>query len=438
MSFLKKIFPFAKKPDDSAPRDDESSEETPELDSSGEEIASSDDQSAEDVSAQAENEVWSTEDATLVESHVKPEAAQALVEDDADQAEQSIDDQEESPEEAPDVADTDGEVHPADVPAEKPARRPGLFARLRASLGKTRNRFWGLIEESLFGRREIDEELLEELEDIFLSADIGIETTTRILDQVRDSVRRKVLSDPQQLKQFLRDAILDLLRTAEQPEHWPESGTPRVILVIGVNGSGKTTSIGKLAAQYRADGKRVLMAAGDTFRAAAIEQLCMWGERTGVDVVRHQQGSDPSAVAYDATKAALARKSDLLLIDTAGRLHNKSNLMEELAKTKRVLSRDIPGAPHETWLVLDGTTGQNALIQARQFMQNIDITGFILTKLDSSSKGGAIIGIVQELGIPVRYIGIGERAEDLRPFDPESFVDAIFNAESAQEEPQDV
>lgn len=310
----------------------------------------------------------------------------------------------------------------------------GLFAKL----GKTRKSLTDGLRGLFGGGTHLEDADFDELEDQLIMADMGADASAHVVQALRDAARREKITDGDVLRSRLADELARILESAETPPPDPAARHPYIILMVGVNGVGKTTTVAKLAHYFKQRDFKVMLAACDTFRAAAIEQLCMWGERTGVDVVRHQQGSDPSAVAYDATKAALARKSDLLLIDTAGRLHNKSNLMEELAKTKRVLSRDIPGAPHETWLVLDGTTGQNALIQARQFMQNIDITGFILTKLDSSSKGGAIIGIVQELGIPVRYIGIGERAEDLRPFDPESFVDAIFNVESAQEEPQDV
>ncbi|ADU65250.1 signal recognition particle-docking protein FtsY [Desulfurispirillum indicum] len=299
----------------------------------------------------------------------------------------------------------------------------GVFARLKSRLSRTSSALTQRIEALVPGKTTIDDEYLDELEEVFLSADVGVKTTMEIMDLVRENVGRS-LKVPGDIQPFLRREIGRMISLPAKAE--TEPAKPHVILVIGVNGSGKTTTTGKLAHKFIGQGKKVVLAAADTFRAAAIEQLAMWAERTGAHIVKHQHGADPSAVAYDATKAALSRHADVLLIDTAGRLHTKSNLMDELSKIERVIGRDIPGAPHETWLVLDGTTGQNALNQARQFLQSVKITGFVLTKLDSTSKGGAIIGIIRELGVPVRYIGIGEGVEDLQEFDAESFVDAIF------------
>ncbi len=300
----------------------------------------------------------------------------------------------------------------------------GLLARLRRGLSRTRRGFVQKVDRVLFGKREIDAETLDELEEALVTADLGVHTATQLVDDIRERVSRKELASPEALRAHLKRAILEIL-DLPVPEAEPLP-SPWVLMVVGVNGVGKTTTIGKLAAQYRRAGRRVILAAGDTFRAAAIEQLEIWGERVGAQVVRHQPGSDPAAVAYDAVEAAKARGADVVIVDTAGRLHTKHNLMEELKKVRRVIGKALPGAPHQVLLVLDATTGQNAVSQARLFHQAVGVDAIALTKLDGTARGGVIVAICNELRIPVRYIGIGEAVDDLRPFDPAEFVDALF------------
>jgi fused signal recognition particle receptor len=276
----------------------------------------------------------------------------------------------------------------------------------------------------LRGRGKIDADLLESLEEILITADFGMQTTQDLIQALEQRVAREGLSVAD-LRSALQDEIRQRLKLEAAPLDL-ERAKPFVIMVVGVNGAGKTTTIGKLARQFSSQGMKVVLGAGDTFRAAAAEQLAIWGERSGVDVIRHKEGADPAAVAFDAAKAAVARKADVLILDTAGRLHTKVNLMEEMKKIHRVLGREIPDAPHETLLVLDATTGQNALTQARLFKEAVKISGIALTKLDGTAKGGMVVAIGAELGLPVRYVGIGEGVEDLRPFDPDLFVDALF------------
>jgi fused signal recognition particle receptor len=303
----------------------------------------------------------------------------------------------------------------------------GLFQRLRQGLSKTRSSFAGKLDSLFLGRKEITLDLLDELEEILFTSDIGVETTQELLDAVREKVARKELNDPERLKATLRDHILSFLDVPREERPGPAAGEPLVILVVGVNGVGKTTTIGKAAHHFRSQGINVMLVAGDTFRAAAVEQLGIWGERTGAEVVKQSAGADPSAVVFDALSAAISRKTDLVIIDTAGRLHTKTNLMEELKKIYRVTAKRLPGAPHEVWLVLDATTGQNAISQANMFNEAIGVTGIILTKLDGTAKGGIVVGISHQLKIPIQFIGIGEKVEDLRPFDPKEFVKAIFD-----------
>ncbi|RLC26999.1 MAG: signal recognition particle-docking protein FtsY [Deltaproteobacteria bacterium] len=310
--------------------------------------------------------------------------------------------------------------------APEPAPENGLFKRLRQGLSKTRSALSGRLDRLFLGRKEITDDLLEELEEILFTSDIGVRTTQQLVDSVQEKVKRKELNDPIRLKAALRDHMLSFLNTPPPAHPLPGPGEPLVIMVIGVNGVGKTTTIGKSAARFRDSGKRVMLVAADTFRAAAVEQLAIWGERVGADVVKQETGADPSAVVFDALDAALSRKTDVVLIDTAGRLHTKKNLMEELQKIRRVAGRKLPGAPHQVWLVLDATTGQNAISQAEIFHHAIGVTDIVLTKLDGTAKGGIVVGIARELRIPIRYIGIGEKVEDLRPFDAEDFVRAIF------------
>lgn len=302
----------------------------------------------------------------------------------------------------------------------------GFFDKLKKGLAKTRETITNKIEKLIIGYADIDDELLDELEEILIMADVGVNTTERLMESVRRGIRKKEINTPEDLKPFLQARISELLADGSDETRSAAAG-PTVLLVIGVNGVGKTTTIGKLAAYYKAQGKSVLLAAADTFRAAAIDQLEVWGERTGTRVIRHEEGSDPAAVAYDAVKAAKARNIDVLLIDTAGRLQTKSNLMEELKKINRVIQREIPEAPHETLLVLDATTGQNAISQANIFTKAAPISGVVLTKLDGTAKGGVVIGIKAELSMPVKWIGVGEGVDDLRPFVAEDFARALFS-----------
>ena len=296
--------------------------------------------------------------------------------------------------------------------------------RLKDSLSKTRKDFVEKIDNLVSGRKSIDEDLYEELEEILIQADVGAETAFHLVEDLRRLVKERRVDDPVHLKQILKELIEEVM--GQEPSPLNDDGNPTVILVVGVNGVGKTTTIGKLAYNFKQDGKTVILAAGDTFRAAAIDQLEVWGDRSGVDVIKHQEGSDPAAVVFDALQAARARKADVMVVDTAGRLHTKGNLMEELKKIGRVLSREIPGAPHEVLLVLDATTGQNAISQAKVFGEATGVTGIVLTKLDGTAKGGVVIGIKETMDIPVKLIGIGEGIEDLRPFDSGDFVEALF------------
>jgi len=305
--------------------------------------------------------------------------------------------------------------------------KKGLFARLKQGLAKTRTTITGRLDRLILGKKEITPEVMEELEEILFTSDLGVETTQELIDMVQDKVARKALSDPAKLKGTLREEILGFLNSA-LPEGLRYPGnSPLVVMVVGVNGVGKTTTIGKAAHRFINEGKKVLLVAADTFRAAAIEQLEIWAERVGAEVVKQKSGADPSAVAFDGIAAAVARGIDVVLIDTAGRLHTKKNLMEELQKVKRVIGKKLPGAPHEVWLVLDATTGQNAVSQAKMFHEALGVTGIILTKLDGTAKGGIVIGISHQMRLPIRFIGIGEKTEDLRPFDPHEFVKAIFD-----------
>lgn len=306
----------------------------------------------------------------------------------------------------------------------------GFFDRLKKGLAKTRETFTNKIEKLIIGYADIDDDLLDELEETLIMSDVGVKTTERLMADVRKGIKKKDINTPEDLKPFLAEKISEILSTGSDETRIASAG-PTVLLVIGVNGVGKTTTIGKLAAYYKEQGKSVMLAAADTFRAAAIDQLQIWGDRTGVPVIRHEEGSDPAAVAFDAVKAARARSIDVLIIDTAGRLHTKSNLMEELKKINRVIQREIAEAPHETLLVLDATTGQNAISQADLFQKAAAITGIVLTKLDGTAKGGVIIGLKSELSMPVKWIGVGEGVDDLRPFVAKDFARALFglNAE---------
>jgi fused signal recognition particle receptor len=304
----------------------------------------------------------------------------------------------------------------------------GIFQRLRRGLAKTQGLLIGGVDDLLRPGRGMDEALYEELEEVLILADVGVEATKRLMEGIRQETKRKGITDAHEVLPLLRQEVLEILRPYEAPLSIEGvSDGPFVVMVIGVNGVGKTTTIGKLAHRFTSEGKQVVVAAADTFRAAAIEQLEIWSDRAKAHFVKHRSGADPSAVAFDAVKAAQAKKYDLLFIDTAGRLHTKENLMEELKRIKRIIGRELPGAPHEILLVLDATTGQNAIAQARTFHQALEVTGIALAKLDGTAKGGIIVAIAQELGIPLRLVGVGEGIEDLQDFLAEVFVDALFS-----------
>jgi fused signal recognition particle receptor len=297
----------------------------------------------------------------------------------------------------------------------------GYFKRLKNRLSRTRRNFSGGFEKVFAGKKKIDEDALEELEELLITSDIGVQTTMALMERIANAK----VADVAEVKQILKDEILSILGT-RPPVQETKKSTPHVILVVGVNGVGKTTTIGKIAASLKASGEKVLIAAADTFRAAAVEQLMIWAQKAGAEFVKHKENADPAAVAFDAVAAARARGCDIVLIDTAGRLHTKVNLMEELKKIKRTVAKQIQGAPHEILLVLDATTGQNALSQAKLFNEALAVTGLALTKLDGTAKGGIVISICSSLNIPLQYIGIGEKIEDLRPFDAEQFIEALF------------
>lgn len=324
-------------------------------------------------------------------------------------------------------------AEPEAVPEEAPVQEPvkekkGFFARLKEGLDKTRKNILGGVDTVLGSFTKIDEDLFEELEEALIIADMGVQTTMDIVENLRQRVKKERATDPVVIKDMLIDEIAAILQDGvEEEENLP---SPTVMLVIGVNGVGKTTTIGKLSHNFKNEGKSVLLAAADTFRAAAIDQLEVWGQRAGIEVIKHEENADPAAVVFDAVHAARNRKTDLLICDTAGRLHNKKNLMEELRKISRVIEREYPAAHKETYLVLDATTGQNALQQAKVFMEVADITGIILTKLDGTAKGGIVVAIKSELKIPVRYIGVGEGIEDLQKFHAEDFAKALFGEEA--------
>ena len=304
----------------------------------------------------------------------------------------------------------------------------GFFSKLKEAVASTRSNLVTKIEDVVKGKKEIDAELLDDLEAILIGADVGVQTSNEVLEKIRIQVSRKQINDPAQLKSLIKDELKRILDSTDGRvlDKHEVAGT-KVTMVVGVNGVGKTTTIGKLAQRIKAEGNDVLICAADTFRAAASDQLAIWAERTGVPLIQQKQGTDPAAVLFDSMKAAKARGSDVLIVDTAGRLHNKSNLMAELEKMKRVAGREVEGAPHETLLVVDAVTGQNGLEQARQFLKVAGVTGIVLTKLDGTAKGGIAVAIAKELGLPIRYAGIGEKVDDLVVFDPEQYVNSLFN-----------
>lgn len=302
---------------------------------------------------------------------------------------------------------------------------PTLLDRLKSGVQKTRSGLVDRLEDVLSGKKEIDAELLEELEYTLITADLGVKTVQEILDRIHERVDRKMTSDAAEIRGLIQQHILEVLQASETPIHVVRT-PPAVVMLVGINGAGKTTTIGKLASRFLGEGRKVLLCAADTFRAAAIEQLEVWAQRAGVEMIRQKTGADPSAVVYDALSAAKARNVDYVIIDTAGRLHTKENLMAELEKMRRTCQRVVPGSPHEVWLVLDATTGQNGLEQAKKFTELSGVTGIILTKLDGTAKGGVVVAIARELNLPIRFVGVGEKIDDLLPFEPEKFVQSIF------------
>ncbi|MEO8100649.1 MAG: signal recognition particle-docking protein FtsY [Acidobacteriota bacterium] len=312
---------------------------------------------------------------------------------------------------------------PTDPPADKAL---SLLDRLKAGVQKTRAGLMEKIDDAVLGRKEITPEVLEELEYALITADLGSRTTSEVLERIRERVARHQVSDTTELKKLIREYLLEVLQATER-EVPRVSEPPAVIMVVGVNGAGKTTTIGKLTRRLQSEGRTVMLCAADTFRAAAIEQLEVWAQRTGAELIRQQSGADPSAVLFDALQSGKARKVDYVIVDTAGRLHTKTNLMAELEKMRRTAQRVIPDAPHEVLLVIEATTGQNGLEQARKFTESAEVTGIILTKLDGTAKGGVVVAISRELGLPIRYVGVGEQLEDLLPFEPEAFVASLFD-----------
>ncbi len=313
----------------------------------------------------------------------------------------------------------------SDKPDEQ-EKKPGFFDRMKQAVTRTRENLSERIEAAVALTKEIDRDTLDNLEATLLGADLGSTTTQEALKTLREKADRKQIGDAQELKRLLQDQLYAILTRNGNPPATRVEGVPEVILIVGVNGTGKTTTIGKLAHLLRSDGKSVLLCAADTFRAAAIEQLEIWGQRSGTEVIKTKQGGDPSAVLYDALQTAQARKMDYVIVDTAGRLHTKTHLMAELDKMRRTAQRIIPSAPHEVLLVMDATTGQNGLQQARQFTESSGVTGIVLTKLDGTAKGGVVVAIAREMGLPVRYVGVGEQVGDLLPFDARAFVDSLF------------
>lgn len=303
---------------------------------------------------------------------------------------------------------------------------PNLLDRLKAGIQKTRTGLVDRIEDVVSGKKAIDADLLEELEYALITADLGVTTVNDVLERIRQRVDRKMTSDATEIRGLIREQLLEILSASEMPLHQVGHG-PAVVMLVGINGAGKTTTIGKLAHRFLGERRSVLLCAADTFRAAAIEQLDVWAQRAGVDMVRQRTGADPSAVVFDALQAAKARNVDYVIVDTAGRLHTKDNLMAELDKMRRTCARVVPGSPHEVWLVLDATTGQNGLEQARKFTESAGVTGIILTKLDGTAKGGVVVAIARELHLPIRFIGVGEKLDDLLPFEPDKFVASLFD-----------
>lgn len=374
----------------------------------------------EDISEIKEEESFSEELEEIIEE--LPEEKEELFEENESSEEIEVQKAEEYAETQ--ILKEEAESFETENASKEPQKKMGFFAKLAVGLAKTKNALSDKVDDVLMSFKSVDEELFEELEEALIMADIGVDTSLFIIEELRNRAKKEKITESTELKTVLKEIIKEILKGTDNELHLESK--PAVIMVIGVNGVGKTTSIGKLAANLASQGKKVVLAAGDTFRAAAIDQLEIWAKRSGADIVKHKEGSDPSAVVFDAIKAAKARGADVVICDTAGRLHNKKHLMEELAKTSRVIEREIGSAPNEFLLVLDGSTGQNALIQAKEFANVSPITGVILTKLDGTAKGGVVIALAREQGIGVKLIGVGEGIDDLQKFDSEQFADAIF------------
>lgn len=360
-----------------------------------------------------------------LEEDIEEEKAQVEEEEEIEnvdiQADEEIREEETIEKEIIEEVDGDGSQ---DSDPEEGQEKMGIFARLLAGLSKTKDNITGRIDSLLKSYTKIDEELLEDLEEILITADVGVTTTMEIIDRLRDMIKERGVKDPLEVRDLLKEIVASILK--EGNSELDINPGPAVIVMVGVNGVGKTTTIGKLAQRYKKDGKKVMLAAADTFRAAATEQLDIWAKRIDVDIIKHHEGADPGAVVFDAIKASQARKVDLLICDTAGRLHNKANLMNELGKIFKIIDREYPEAKKEVLLVVDATTGQNAVSQAKTFKEVANITGIVLTKLDGTAKGGVVLAVKSEVDVPVKLIGVGERAEDLQSFDVDSFTDAIF------------
>jgi len=367
------------------------------------------------------------EEIESTEEETEPEEEQEAPAESAPQevAEEIEETQGIEPEETPDEPEQKEKAEKPAEYAEKPAVKQGFFKRLKAGLSKTSGKLVGGMESIFLGKKVIDEDLLEELEELFITSDVGVATTMKIIDEVRDQVSRKTLKNPEELKQSIKEQMLNILDLPNDLRQTEDK--PYVLMVVGVNGTGKTTSIAKMAKMFKEQGLNTCLAAGDTFRAAAIDQLCVWADRVDIPVVKQSEGSDSAAVIFDAIQSGRSKGYDVVICDTAGRLHNKFNLMKELEKIVRVAKKELPEAPHEVLLVLDATSGQNALQQAEKFHEDIGLTGIVLTKLDGTAKGGAIIGIVDQLKVPVKFIGFGEGIDDLKPFNASDFVDALFD-----------
>ena len=385
----------------------------------------SQDQGIDEVALQEEVKEEGSQDQDISKGTLEEEKAQVEEEEEIEnvdiQADEEIREEETIEKEKLEEVDGDGSQ---DSDQEEGQEKMGIFARLLAGLSKTKDNITGRIDSLLKSYTKIDEELLEDLEEILITADVGVTTTMEIIDRLRDMIKERGVKDPLEVRDLLKEIVASILK--EGNSELDINPGPAVIVMVGVNGVGKTTTIGKLAQRYKKDGKKVMLAAADTFRAAATEQLDIWAKRIDVDIIKHHEGADPGAVVFDAIKASQARKVDLLICDTAGRLHNKANLMNELGKIFKIIDREYPEAKKEVLLVVDATTGQNAVSQAKTCKEVANITGIVLTKLDGTAKGGVVLAVKSEVDVPVKLIGVGERAEDLQSFDADSFTDAIF------------